>query len=197
MTDFTFMDMLGNGLRAYEVGTYGGWGGRQVSNQEMQNIFTPMSDTSQQAMATALSSMNSGVNKTANAYPNSFPAAQRDFAARLKWSVTPKYANANHAPVVQVEGPSTVMASPGETIKLNGAASDPDGNKVSLKWWQFGVGSYTGNVDIADANTKQAKLLIPKDAVAGQTIHVIIEATDTGSPALTSYQRVIVMIREK
>ena len=31
--DFTFMNMLGNGLRAYEEGSYGGWGGRQLTEQ--------------------------------------------------------------------------------------------------------------------------------------------------------------------
>ena len=33
------------------------------------------------------------------------------------------------------------------------------------------------------------------DAQAGQTIHVILEATDNGTPSLTRYQRVIVTIQ--
>ncbi len=87
--DFTFMNMLGNGLRAYEAGFYGGWGGREMSNRR-ENFSFNMSDTSQKAMAAALSSANSETNKTADeiAYPDFFPAAQQDFAARLKWSVT-------------------------------------------------------------------------------------------------------------
>jgi hypothetical protein len=113
--DATFMDMLGHGLRAYENGSYGGWGGRD---------------------------------KIANGYPDFFPAVQRDFAARLKWSVTPKYADANHAPIVEIEGPLNVLAAKGETIRLNGIASDPDGDKVAVKWWQFQVGSYPGLVSI-------------------------------------------------
>lgn len=195
--DGTFMNMLGNGLRAYEAGTYGGWGGREVSEQEMQHMFAPISDTSQQAMAAAIGSMGSQTSKTANVYPDFFPAAQNDFAARLKWSVTPKYTGANHAPVVSIEGPLNVLASPGETIKLNGNISDPDGNKVSIKWWQFHTGTYPNNVDILSANAAQAKVLIPKDAVAGQTIHLILEATDDGTPAITRYQRVIITIRGK
>jgi hypothetical protein len=195
--DGTFMNMLGNGLRAYEAGSYGGWGGRQVSNQEMQKIFAPTGDTSQQAMASALSAMSSQGSKAANVYPNFFPAAQQDFAARLKWSVTPKYADANHAPVVTIEGPFNVLASPGETIKLNGNISDPDGNKVSIKWWQFGVGTYPNKVDILQALAAQTKVVIPKDAVAGQTIHLILEATDNGTPAITGYQRVIITVRGK
>ena len=195
--DFTFMNMPGNGLRAYEAGAYGGWGGRQVSSGEMQNMFAPMSDTSQQAMASALGSVSSQTGKAVNVFPDFFPAAQRDFAARLKWSVTPKYAEANHIPVTTIEGPLNVLASPGETIRLNGNVTDPDGNKVVVKWWQFYVGTYPNKVDILNANAAIAKVTIPKDAVAGQTIHIILEAADNGSPSLTSYQRIIITVRSK
>jgi hypothetical protein len=118
------MNMLGNGLRAWEVGSYGGWGGRAVGNE--QGVDFSSGDTSANAMATNLSAVNSQANQSAKewAYLNFFPAAQRDFAARLKWSVTPKYANANHEPVVKIEGPLNVLASAGEKIRLNGAVSD-------------------------------------------------------------------------
>jgi len=188
--DFTYMNMLGNGLRAYEEGTYGGWGGRELPNKQ-PNALSLATDTSQQAMVTALSTLN----KKANAYPDFFPAAQQDFAARLKWSVTPKYSGANHAPVVKIEGPLNVLASPGETIKLNGAISDPDGDKVSIKWRQFPVGTYPGKISISNADMTQVKVPVPKDAVSGQTIHVILEVTDSGSPFLTGYQRVIITVK--
>ena len=116
--DFTFMNMLGNGLRAYEAGSYGGWGGRQL-NKPATNVFSSsVTDTSQQAMVSTLSSQTNQLNKDGNGYPDFFPAAQRDFAARLKWSVTDKYADANHAPVVKIEGPLNILGYPGETIKL-------------------------------------------------------------------------------
>ena len=194
--DGTFMNMPGNGLRAYEDGSYGGWGGRQLSNKESENFSFQMSDTSQQAMVSALSSINSK-NKSTNTYPDFFPAAQQDFAARLKWSVTPKYSDANHEPVVTIEGPLNVLVSPGETIRLNGNVSDPDKDKVSIKWWQFQVGTYPNKVDISNPTSLQSKVTVAKDAVAGQTIHLILEATDNGSPALTTYQRVIITIRGK
>jgi hypothetical protein len=190
----TFMNMIGNGLGAYEKSSYGGWGGRQINNQQFDPFSFP-GDTSQQAMVSVLSSANSQSNKNANIYPNFFPAAQRDFAARLKWSVTPKYSNANHEPIVTIQGPLNVLASPGETMKLNANISDPDGDKILINWWQFNVGTYSNKVNISGANTSSAKVLIPKDAIAGQTIHIILEATDNGSPALTSYQRVIITLK--
>ena len=195
----TFMNMLGNGLRAYEVGSYGGWGGRQISNQGSNNFSFQLTDTSAQAMATRLSTVNDESNQSAKAlsYPNFFPAAQRDFAARLIWSVTPKYASANHEPVVKIEGPLNVLASAGEKIRINGAVSDPDGDAVSINWWQFQVGSYPNKVIISNPDSMRTEVLIPNDAAPGQTIHLILEATDNGKPALTRYQRVIITVKDK
>jgi hypothetical protein len=195
--DPTFMNMLGNGLRAYEEGSYGGWGGREIVERNTKNIFFQTGDTSAKAMAASLSTVTARVNKEANAtvYPDFFPAAENDFAARLKWSVTPKFTNANHEPVVKIEGPLNIMASAGEKIRLNGTVSDPDGNTVTTKWWQFQAGTYPQKINILQPNDLQTQIEIPKDAVSGQTIHVILEATDNGSPSLTRYQRVIITVR--
>jgi hypothetical protein len=38
------------------------------------------------------------------------------------------------------------------------------------------------------------RLRVPTDAAAGQTIHLVLEATDGGRPALTRYQRVVVSV---
>jgi hypothetical protein len=35
---------------------------------------------------------------------------------------------------------------------------------------------------------------VPADAVAGQTIQLVLEATDGGTPALTRYGRVVVTV---
>lgn len=193
--DFTFMNMLGNGLRAYEEGSHGGWGGRVVAGKETNTFSFSSGDTSAQSLATTLSTLNQ--NGTGTAYPNFFPQAQRDFAARLKWSVTPKYSGVNHEPVVRIEGPLNLMASAGEKIRLNGAVSDPDGNAVAVKWWQFPTGTYPKQVTITNPPAVQTQVLIPGDAAPGQTIHLLLEATDNGTPALTSYQRVIITVREK
>lgn len=194
--DFTYMNMPDNGLRAYEDGSYGGWGGRVIIDHPVNAFTLPAGDTSRQAMAAAISAANAQRNKEASTYPDFFPAAQQDFAARLKWSVTAKYANANHPPVIIIEGPLNVLASPGETIKLTGKVSDPDGNAVAVKWWQFQVGTYTKQITFSSPDSLQTKLIIPKDAVAGQTIHIVLEGKDNGVPALTRYQRVIITIRD-
>lgn len=195
--DHTFMNMLGNGLRAYEAGSYGGWGGRETGTKEAINFSS--SDTSAHAISNTISTLNDRLNKSAKEllYPNFFPEAQRDFAARLKWSVTSKFTAANHEPNVRIEGPLNVLAAAGEKIRLNGVVSDPDGNAISVKWWQLRVGSYPNEVTISSPASSQTQILIPNDAAEGQTIHLILEATDNGMPALTRYQRVIITVRGK
>ena len=189
----TFMNMPGNGLRAYESAAYGGWGGRKMTSEDRNGFSMTSIDTSQQAMVNAISSTTERLNK--NGFPDFFPAAQLDFAARLKWSVTPRYKDANHPPVITIQGPLAVMATAGETIKLNASVTDPDRDGVTLKWWQIDAGTYPGNVTFSGSDNTHTKISIPKDAVSGQTIHIIAEAADDGTPAITRYQRIIITVR--
>jgi hypothetical protein len=125
-----------------------------------------------------------------------FAAAQRDFAARLKWSVTPAYTDANHEPRVGLTGPPGIGAQPGQDVRLRGTATDPDRDTVTVRWWHYhDAGTYPGDVVISNPSSLDTTLRIPADAAAGQTIHVILEATDSGTPSLTRYQRLIVTVR--
>ena len=58
------------------------------------------------------------------------------------------------------------------------------------------MGSYKGN-NIVIQNTDQAKatLTIPAESKPGDTLHIICEVTDNGTPALTSYKRIIVTVK--
>ncbi|MFN8240155.1 MAG: DUF1593 domain-containing protein [Bacteroidales bacterium] len=190
---FTYMNMLGNGLRAFEDGTYGGWGGRQVKGNA---ISFQLSDTSAAAMSDAITAMSkkSGDNTREQVVPDFFPAAQNDFAARMKWSVTSQYSKANHEPVVKIEGPLLVLVHPGDKIRLNGSVTDPDGDQVSVIWWQFRVGTFSGKLSLTNQLTNSVSLTVPKDAKQGETIHLVFEATDNGAPSLTRYQRVILSV---
>ena len=127
-------------------------------------------------------------------FPNFWPAAQCDFAARLKWSVTSQYKDANHEPRVSIEGSLNMTARPGAKVRLKGVVSDPDGDVVSVRWWHFKAGPYSGDVQIENATALIADVVVPADATAGQTIHIILEATDNGSLPLTRYQRVILTV---
>lgn len=170
---FTYLNLLGNGLRAFQDDTYGGWGGRQQPNTEGQ--------TSTFVLGAADPVM-----------PDFVPAAQNDFAERLRWSVTPRFEGANHHPLILA--PLSLSGKPGETLKVKAKVTDPDNDEITLKWWQFKVGSYAGNVSVANPETAATDFTIPADAKAGDTIHLILEATDHGTPALTHYHRLIVSV---
>lgn len=173
----TFMNMLNNGLRAFEQGSYGGWGGKQVTPGVGMGIFNPTEK------------------ETGPPFPNFWPEAQHDFAARMKWSVTPKYEDANHEPIVRIIGSNEISAKPGEKIVLKGEVSDPDKNSASTKWWQFNVGTYTGRINIQDSTSLSIEVVVPSDAQKGQTIHLILEATDDAPIPLTRYQRVVITVK--
>lgn len=173
----TFMNLLANGLRAYENGSYGGWGGKQIT----PGVGMGFPDPTQR--------------ETGPPFPNFWPAAQIDFATRMQWSVTPKYEDANHEPVVHIEGPLDRTAKAGEKISLKAIVSDSDHDTVSVRWWQFKTASYTGDVAITDAASLSIEVIVPKDARSGQTIHFILEATDRSLQPLTRYQRVIITVK--
>jgi len=120
---------------------------------------------------------------------------QNDFAAGLKWAVTPKFTDANHEPIVRIAGEFAISARGGEMVRLKGEVSDPDGDALSVKWWQYRTSeTYPGEIHLSNADTLAPTFRVPEDAAPGNTIHVILEATDNGTPRLTRYQRVTVTV---
>ena len=94
-----------------------------------------------------------------------------------------------------IRGSARVSARPGETVRLEGTASDPDGNAVTVRWWRWkDVDTYPGDVSLPDPTALATHLEVPDDATPGQTIQLVLEATDDGRPALTRYQRVVISV---
>lgn len=226
----TYMNLLENGLRAYEDGNWGGWGGRNGTGVLMRGPPPPVAGPDNPGLAiglapaqpangqpatvgaalagadatTTAATVPDFANRPAPVIPDStrivnerfFGAAQRDFAARLKWSVTPRFADANHAPRVTLRGPSNLTARPGDTIRLVATVSDPDRDPVKVVWWQYQeAGTYRGALPIANDTTLNATMTVPPDAKPGETVHVILEASDSGEPVLTRYQRMVITAR--
>jgi len=174
-----YLNLIGNGLRADKGQEYGGWAGRKKE----------LSDEEKTAGFTAPYAMGA---KKDEVLPDFLPAIQNNFAARLNWSVTSEYSDANHEPVI--EGPLEMRAAAGSTVKLDVNVSDPDENEFSTTWMQFKVGSYKGDVSFANSTDPSTSVSIPNDAVSGDTIHLILTATDNQTPSMTSYHRIILTI---
>lgn len=126
---------------------------------------------------------------------------QNDFKARLDWCVAARFEDANHEPSVVCQGdksrkPLTVEAVAGKPMRLSAAgSSDPDGDKLCYRWYVYPeAGTYIGNVKVEEANAEQATLDVPHDA-SQKTIHIVLEVTDTGTPALTRYRRVVFEVK--
>jgi hypothetical protein len=196
---FTYLNLLDNGLQAYRAETPGGWAGRVAVNP----ATTVAAPRAQGGAATSFDTFMRSLEgigpegpatRAPSPQPNFTPAAQNDFAARVRWSVTPTFAGANHAPVVAVRS-ARVSARPGETVRLDATTSDPDGNAVAVRWWRWkDVDTYPGDVRLSDSASLATTLQVPDDATPGQTIQLVVEATDDGRPALTRYQRVVVSV---
>ena len=89
------------------------------------------------------------------------------------------YREANHAPSVRVKQALDLDVKPEQTLKLNAVAKDPDGNKVSFKWWQYQEArSYQGRLDIPYSKKAEVSFIVPTDAKRGNTIHLILQVTD-------------------
>jgi hypothetical protein len=184
---FTYLNFVANGLAGWEDATPFGWAGHGLQNG------VPRAPGAG-AMSLAGLGTRSGA-RPPSPDPNFVPAAQNELAARFKWSVTPTFAGANHPPRVALRTSPRITARPGETIRLDAVASDPDRNAVHVKWWQWkDVDTYPGQVVIASPTTFTTSMQVPADATPGQTIQLVLEATDDGTPALTRYQRIVVTV---
>ncbi len=182
-----FFYLIDVGLRCKEDVSYGGWGGRMVKSPTNPNRWED---------GKTVTDFNPYTQKMDAAYPQTrwIPVLQNDFAARADWCVKP-YKQANHPPVATLNQARNLRVKPGQAITLNGSATDPDGNALSYRWWQYEeVDSYPGTVSIRQPGQAKATFIVPTDAVAGQTIHLILEVADTGTPSLTRYQRVIATV---
>ncbi len=202
-----FMHSIVTGLRSMESPDWGGWGGRYVKVHE--NIWLdPVLDPDYQYPKGRYYSSNGGrrhVRKSNYPAQTIFDyckpiwrwseAFQNDWAARADWCVKP-YNQANHAPVVTLAHALDLTVRPGDKVSLSAkGTTDPDGDALTYQWWQYKeADTYDGTVEVENSDRQQAAITVPTDMSGGQTVHIICEVTDAGTPPLTRYQRVIMTI---
>ncbi|HMP84413.1 MAG TPA: DUF1593 domain-containing protein [Verrucomicrobiota bacterium] len=198
-----FMHMFPNGLNDPDKIDQGGWGGRfslekQAGIRSMSEVAKINKDAEPQFDPYY---MYGNTPEKADAIKRWSKGYDNDFAARMDWSITSKYEDANHHPIAVVNGDDSrkvleLSAAPDSTVKLDATgSSDPDKNALNYTWSFYKEPStYGGAVKIENASSSSASVSIPSDA-SGKNIHVILELHDDGSPNLYAYRRVIINVK--
>jgi hypothetical protein len=217
----SFLGLTGNGLDSSRNPSWGGWGGRYIHRQprgETRPVWTMGGDlfgrvTSQDRVTGADGRARVSDQATIWRWRNDF---QRDFAARMAWTVRP-YNEANHHPVVIVNGVGgtaaiSVEVEVGEPVVLDAAGTrDPDdGQPLTYRWFHYAEAGYVPGARLADvtisagdtprasvtatAACRPAWMPMKVPCPAG-VAHVILAVTDHGTPALTSYRRIVLNAR--
>jgi len=178
-----FLYLVPTGMNDPEQPDWGSWGGRYGKNET-----TPGKPYYWSNRTDAWN----GVTNRDNTLLRWAAALQNDFRARLDWCVQDR-AHANHPPTVRLLGDLHRRVRPGATVRLDASrTSDPDGQPLRYEWIYYPEpGTYRGPApDIQGGTSASATLTVPVTS-APASIHLVLAVTDTGSPALTRYARVI------
>lgn len=202
----SFLFLIRNGLGNPERPDWGSWGGRyefytppphrRLLEPETRPFWTDAQDEVTGVDGKWHTTNHATIWRWRSAYQN-------DFAARMDWTIKP-YAEANHPPVVVLAHPAELTAKPGDRVTVSAeGSSDPDGDALSYSWFNYyeagtftSAGARTPNVvAIENADQARASFVVPtRRVLRNGTMHFVVAVTDTGTPALTRYQRVIVNV---
>jgi hypothetical protein len=197
----SFLYVYANGLNVPEHIDYGGWGGRFSTNKVsgirgMDFIVKSGKDETQYDSYYMYGSSKEGIgaiNKWKQHIWN-------NFAARMLWTTTDNYSAVNHHPVPIVDGNSSLKciyksAKAGNSLIFDASESkDADGDHLVYKWFVYNEpSSFKSTITVEDSSASKCKIFIPSDA-SGKTIHLVLEITDKGVPALTVYRRIVISV---
>ncbi|KAJ2903602.1 cellulose-binding protein [Zalerion maritima] len=139
----TFLYLVQNGLGVPEHPEYGSWGGRyELSDKGPTRHAGRHYGDAHDSVTGKDGNVHRSNQATIWRWRDAF---QNDFAARMRWSLTTDFKEANHHPVVCVNGtkgfePLEIEAEAGSIVELDAEGTyDPDGNAegLSFKWFHY------------------------------------------------------------
>lgn len=214
----SWLSLIPNGLNMPEHPDWGGWGGRyqlyqpDFSKEKKGGSGVPFEPETRAIWTNAIDSYLPFISKefgrTVGKDTVTFTGNkvtlwrwrddfQNDFAARMAWC-TKTYKEANHPPVAVLSQPDRITVKSGDGFGLDASASnDPDGDSISFLWFEYPeAGSYKKPINMTAENIQSIYVVAPK-VEKKETIHIILKVTDKGTPALSSYKRIIVTVIPK
>ncbi|KAF4947365.1 hypothetical protein FSARC_13986 [Fusarium sarcochroum] len=219
----TFLYLIQNGLGVPDHPEYGSWGGRyhltDISDDGLASKhYSDTVDIVTGKDGKTYKSNHATIWRWRDAYQN-------DFAARIQWTLSSSLSSVNHHPIVSINGssgpaPVYIEAEAGTTISLDASGTyDPDGDIITFKWWHYREPSATQwlafveveeiKIEKKEPEGKVVDVTLPgpeKSCVEllsrapidkGQPLHIILEVTDSGTPSLTSFKRVVIQPTNK
>lgn len=214
----SWLNLIPNGLNNPEHPNWGGWGGRYEYykpnkadcdpngfngnvpvEDETHAIWTNAIDTFRPIVPGESKEASSADTTRCRGYKETVwrwrTEVQNDFAARIDWCVKP-YNEANHAPVAKLDHPNTMTVKSGSTFFLSAEnCTDPDGDNLSYLWIYYPeAGTCKQPVKFTGSPIIHHAYFVAPKVTKKETLHFILKVTDKGTPALSSYQRVIVTV---
>lgn len=201
----SFFYVLGNGLRGYEDPTWGGWGGRFYKVEGLANVYRDVNKLSYQAwteyILRDLEVRSSWCSTDQVDDANHYPTIELD--KPLAFAVQSGETVEIHAKVTDADKPNpeamwkrygTLWQQQGMTKEsFMSRSKDMRPLPCHTDWWQYKeAGTCTQWVTIRQV--PQGISFVAPMVNKTETLHLIVEATDQGEPALTKFARVVVTI---
>ena len=201
----SFYYTLGNGLRGYEDPTWGGWGGRFYKVEGLKNVYRDIDKLSYSAWTEQVlrdfEARNNWCNTANYDDANHYPVIELD--KPLDFTIRSGESIEIHARIIDNDKPDAEAM-----WKRYGNLWEQQGMKKEQflersknmrpmppisSWWQY-MEPGTCKQRVSLENIQGGIRFTAPNVEKPETIHLILEATDQGSPALTSYARVVVTV---